>query len=89
MSSDTGSWRPSGWKNCVDSIHTTARPAMELSMMVVMTSWAPVRARRAPAMPPQRAPPSIEPMMASGRLKKTGMSMLIPRATAAIPPINI
>ncbi len=40
--------------------------AMKFNMMVVMTSWAPVRAFNNPASPAQTAPPTIPPRITSG-----------------------
>ena len=47
---------------------------MKFSMIVLITSWAPVRALRNPAMPPQNAPPTSPARMARGRWIAAGRS---------------
>ena len=57
-------------------------------MMVVMTSWAPVKTLSAPGMKPQKAPPAMPARRASGRWMNAGSpSKLTPTATAATVPM--
>ena len=63
---------------------------MLFSMIVVMTSWAPVLARSHPGNPPQIAPPAIPASSASGRWRKIGIQEKEkPTMTAVIPPMSI
>ena len=54
------------------SANSTTCAAMMFSMMVVMTSWAPVRAFRKPGMKPQKPPASVAPAMANTRITRLG-----------------
>ena len=62
---------------------------MKLSMMVVMTSCAPVRALRRPAIPAQMAPPMMAAASASRMWSTVGGEMLKPTQRAAMPPMSI
>src|SRR5918995_1415028 len=57
-------------------------------MIVVITSWAPVRALRRPAMPPQTAPPRKPAITASGRCTALGRSQVKPTHPAHVAPIT-
>ena len=52
--------------------------AMELSMIVTITSLAPVRALRTPAMPPHTSPPRAAPTTASSRWATGGRFQAMP-----------
>ena len=64
--------------------------AIRLSMIVVMTSCAPVAALSQPGIAAQAAPASTPARSASGRCMKIGSPwMENPTATAAMPPAII
>jgi len=63
---------------------------MKLSMIVVITSWAPVWARSQPGMPPQMAPPMKPARIARGRCTTSGSPVSMnPTRTAVMPPMVI
>jgi hypothetical protein len=57
-------------------------------MIVVITSWAPVRALRTPAIEPQAAPPRNPARMASGMWIADGRSHVNPTQPAQVAPIT-
>ncbi|CPU65050.1 Uncharacterised protein [Mycobacteroides abscessus] len=59
---------------------------MLLSMIVTITSWAPVRALSTPAMLAHRAPPSAAPSTASRRCSPGGSANVQPTNPAKMPP---
>ena len=64
---------------------------MLLSMIVVITSWAPVLARRTPGMPPHSAPPTKPARMMIGTAMIAGTSYMndqVPTQAAVTPPIE-
>ena len=62
---------------------------MKLSMIVVITSCAPVLAFSRPAMPAQAPPPSIAPMRHIGIRMMPGRSNVKPMYSAVMPPMMI
>ena len=62
---------------------------MLLSMIVVITSCAPVRALSSPAIPPNIAPPIAPAATASGTCNQPGPSNAKPTHNEVIPPANI
>ena len=56
------------------TIQRTPNSTKELSMMVLITSWAPVLVRSTPGIPPQKAPPSVPAMRISGMATMPGRS---------------
>ncbi len=62
---------------------------MLLSMIVVITSWAPVLARSQPGTPPQMAPPSAAATSTIGRRMTAGRSKVNPTHSPAMPPMRI
>ena len=62
---------------------------MKFNMIVVMTSCAPVVARRTPAIPPQIPPPMNAATRQSTTCRAVGSSKVIPtQVAAAAPAIN-
>src|SRR5918995_6742165 len=55
-------------------------------MIVVITSWAPVRALRKPAMPPQTAPPTKPAITATTTCSTRGRSQVNPTQPAHMAP---
>jgi hypothetical protein len=63
---------------------------MKLSMIVEITSCAPVLARNQPGIAPQKAPPRNPARMAMGRWTIQGRPVIMnPAMTAVMPPIVI
>ena len=60
--------------------------AIQLSMIVVITSWAPTVALRRPAIPPQIAPATIEGARARACTGRESPSMCDPTKSAALKP---
>ena len=68
--------------------HTPIQIAIQLSMIVEITSFVPANAFSAPAIPPHTAPPAIPPRIASRMCRKPGMpSNDEPIQTAKIEPM--
>jgi hypothetical protein len=57
-------------------------------MIVVITSWAPVRALSTPAIPPHTAPPRNPAITASGRWMALGRSQVNPTQPAHVAPMT-
>ena len=71
--------------------HRVMNRAMLFSMIVVMTSWAPVRARSTPGIPPHRAPPRKPARRMIGTARIAGVSYMndhVPTHAAVTPPIE-
>ena len=62
---------------------------MPLSMMVVITSWAPVRAFNTPGMAPNIAPPTPAANSANGTCSTAGSWNANPTHKPVIAPANI
>ena len=61
---------------------------MKFIMIVVITSWAPVRALSRPGMAPQIAPPRAPASSARGTWRYTGTWIENPTNSANIPPTS-
>ena len=76
-------------------IHWRNQNAMLFSMIVTITSWAPVRALSTPAIIPISPPPTAAPSSAaircstggSGRAKPTSAPPMQPKITCPWPPM--
>ena len=74
-----------GWNTKVPS-HETSAKAMKLSMIVLMTSWAPKRALSVPGSAPHRPPAAAALASESGRSTGAGHPASAPDVTAAAKP---
>ena len=75
--------------SCDVTIHRTKSTAMLFSMIVVITSWAPVFAFSTPGMPPQKAPPSTPARVTTSSASGAGTSAIhanVPTHAAAVAP---
>ena len=69
-----GSFDPGRWNASYRSSWATSRPAIELSMIVTITSLAPVAALRYPAMKPYRPPAATDAARQASRCTGAGRS---------------